>query len=154
MKNLFVFFLVGLFFSAFNASANTEIVFQCMTKNKKTIKIERVNDTLKYTYGNERKNDLTLESPLYSKEFSGIFSPDVQLGNKSGPYFFNTITFHNGEYNYSVIALSDINVPSDTTFTGVEISGKNMKTKEIKCLEESIQDNFESLFSYDRSRNK
>lgn len=32
--------LVGLFFSASNAFANTELVFQCMTKSKKIINIE------------------------------------------------------------------------------------------------------------------
>jgi hypothetical protein len=47
--------LVGLFFSASNAFANTELVFQCMTKSKKIIKIERTDETLKYTYGNDKK---------------------------------------------------------------------------------------------------
>lgn len=146
--------LVGLFFSALNASANTELVFQCMTKNKKVIKIERTNETLKYTYGNDKKNDLTLETPLFSEKIPTIFSSDVQLGNKSGPYVFNTVTFHNGEYAYSVSALSDINVPSDETFTGVYVSENNIKITKIKCIESTIQDNFESLFTFNSSRNK
>ncbi|ELN2578001.1 hypothetical protein RY966_003754 [Enterobacter kobei] len=146
--------LVGLFFSALNANANTELVFQCMTKNKKVIKIERTNETLKYTYGNDKKNDLTLETPLFSEKIPTMFSSDVQLGNKSGPYVFNTVTFHNGEYAYSVSALSDINVPSDETFTGVYVSENKIKTTKIKCIESTIQDNFESLFTFNSSRNK
>jgi len=146
--------LVGLFFSASNAFANTELVFQCMTKSKKIIKIERTDETLKYTYGNDKKNDLTLETRLFSEKIPTIFSSDVQLGNKSGPYVFNTVTFHNEEYTYSVSALSDINVPSDETFTGVYVSGNNIKTNKIKCIEGTIKDNFESLFTFNSSRNK
>jgi hypothetical protein len=154
VKKTIAILIVGLLFSSLNASASTELVFQCMTKSKKTIKIERENETLKYTYGNEKKNDLTLETPLFSEKIPTLFSSDVQLGNKSGPYIFNTVTFHNGEYAYSVSALSDINVPSDETFTGVYVSGESIKTTKIKCIESSIQDNFESLFDFNRSRNK
>ena len=154
MEKSFTVLLVGLLFSAFNANANTELVFQCMTKSKKIVKIERTDDTLKYTFGSKEKNDLALDTPLYSDKIPDLFSSDVQLGNKSGPYIFNTVTFHNGEYEYSVSALSDINVPSDKTFTGVRVSGDKIKTTEISCIEETIQDKFESLFSYDRSRNK
>ncbi len=154
MKTTFTVLLVGLFFSVFNANADTELVFQCMTKSKKTVKIERSDEILKYTYGNNKKNDLALETPLYSAKIPGIFSSDVQLGNKSGPYIYNTVTFHNANYEYSVSALSDINAPSDKTFTGVRVSGDNIKTTEIKCIDNTVQDNFESLFSYDSSRRK
>jgi hypothetical protein len=125
-----------------------------MTKSKKTIKIERADDVLNYSYGSENKIDLILETPLYSDSTPGLFSSNVQLGNKSGPYIYNVVIFHNGKYEYSVTALSDINVLSEETFTGVRVNSPSQKTIEIKCINETIQDRFESIYSYNRSRKK
>jgi hypothetical protein len=148
MKNLLTITLAAIFFASLNAKATAleGEIFQCETGKNKTIKITRLNDKLIYTYSQNKKEDIRIEKDLYNENIPGVFSPGVIMANKSGPYIYNTVIFNKGEYEYNVTALSDVNVPSVNTFSGVYVQKNGKRIAKIKCQEKTIKDNFESLY--------
>ncbi|AYN30187.1 hypothetical protein D8682_26330 [Buttiauxella sp. 3AFRM03] len=147
MKKIKLIILASIFLLAFNTYAHDKLVFQCNTSHGKTMKIERDNDTLIYSYGTPNKTDITLNTKLYNLDIPGVFSSNVRLANKSGQYIYNSVSFINGEYSYNLTALSDVNVPSDKTFTGVDVYKKSTPVAKIQCVTDTIKDNFESLYN-------
>lgn len=128
------------------SSASDSLIFQCHTAQNKIIEISRSDKLLYYSYGTNQKKDITIEEDLYNKEIPGMFSRNVILANKSGPYIYNNVTFENAEYAYTVTVLSDINVPSEKTFSGVYVTKNGSQIAKIKCVNSTIKDQFESLY--------
>ena len=128
------------------SNASNFLIFQCYTNKDKKIEILRSNDTLYYSYGTDRIKDIELKEELYNNKMPGIFSHNVILANKSGPYIYNTVIFENGEYSYIVTALSDINTPSEKTFSGIYVTKNGAQIAKIKCIDSTIKDHFESLY--------
>lgn len=137
---------ISLLVITYQSNAADSLVFQCNTSKNKTITISRSGNQLYYTYGTDKKNDIKIKEDLYSKEIQETFSHNVNLANKSGPYIYNSVTFENGEYAYNVTVLSDINVPSDKTFSGVYVIKSGSQVARIRCKESTIKDQFESLY--------
>lgn len=148
MKTLMIKVLVSmsLLITTHQSSASDNLIFKCYTANNKKIEISRNDNILYYSYGSDQQKDITLEENLYNNEIPGMFSHNVILANKSGPYIYNNVTFENGEYAYTVTVLSDINVPSEKTFSGVYVTKNGSKIAKIKCVDSTIKDQFESLY--------
>lgn len=148
MRTSLIKVLVSIFLliTTHQSSASDILIFQCHTAQNKKIEISRGNDTLYYSYGSNQKKDITLKENLYNNEIPGMFSHNVILANKSGPYIYNNVTFESGEYAYTVTALSDINVPSEKTFSGVYVTKNGSQIAKIKCVNSTIKDQFESLY--------
>ena len=128
------------------SNASDSLIFQCYTTKNKKIEISRNNDTLYYSYGTDRIKDIELKEDLYNNKIPGVFSHNIILANKSGPYIYNTVIFENGEYSYIVTALSDINIPSQKTFSGIYVTKNGAQIAKIKCIDCTIKDQFESLY--------
>lgn len=127
------------------SKASDSLIFQCYTAQNKKIEIVRRDDVLHYFYGPNRKKEMELKEALFDDEIPELFSPNVRLAQKSGPYIYNDVEFENGEYTYIVTALSDINVPSKETFSGVYVTKNASLIAKIRCIDSTIKDNFESL---------
>lgn len=136
LKNLA---FISLIICSLNAIASTDnTIFSCETKNGKIIKITQNQDNLFYSYGTKIKEEINIKQKISNEA--------VILGNNSGGYIYNSVIFKNGNYQYMVTALSDINVPSNKTFTGVDVSNqKKGNSVRIKCIDNTVHDNIESL---------
>lgn len=137
---------ISLLITTHQSSASDSLIFQCHTAQNKKIEISRSDNTLYYSYGKDQKKDITIKGELYNTEIPGMFSQNVILANKSGPYIYNNVIFENGEYAYTVTALSDINVPSEKTFSGVYVTKNGSQIAKIKCINSTIKDRFEALY--------
>ncbi|CAK9883826.1 MAG: hypothetical protein XXXJIFNMEKO3_00200 [Candidatus Erwinia impunctatus] len=137
---------ISLLITTHQSSASDILIFQCHTAQNKKIEISRINDILYYSYGSDQKKEIALKEDLYNNEIPGMFSHNVILANKSGPYIYNNVTFENGEYAYTVTVLSDINVPSEKTFSGIYVTKNGSLIAKIKCVDNTIKDQFESLY--------
>lgn len=148
MKNSLTIILTAMFFSlpTTTAAAKEILVFKCDTVRNKTIKISRIGDKLFYSYGKDQNKDVEIERNLYRSDIPGMFSDGIIMANKSGPYIYNTISFDKDEYEYIVTALSEINVASEKTFSGIYVQKNGIQREKIKCQEGTIKNNFESLY--------
>ncbi|AFJ47022.1 hypothetical protein [Shimwellia blattae] len=148
MKTLLIKVLmsISLLITTYQSSASDSLIFQCYTIQNKKVEILRNDDVLYYSYGTDKKKDIVLKENLYNNEIPGMFSRNVILANKSGPYIYNNVIFKNGEYAYTVTVLSDINVPSEKTFSGIYVTKNGSRIAKIKCVDSTIKDQFESLY--------
>lgn len=115
-----------------------EVIFRCQTKNNKIIKVTREEDYLFYSFGAKGKEEINIKQKISDKS--------ILLGSNASGYIYSSIIFKRGSYQYMVTALSDINVPSDKTFTGVDVSSEEKgEILSLKCRNDTIYDNIESL---------
>ena len=99
---------------------------------------------------NNSKRDLVLSTPLYSEKTPGIPGSNIQLGSKTGTHIYNGITFYSVKDEYTVTALSNIIVPVDKILTGVFVFADPEYISGVKCLDETIQDRYDTIWLYEQ----